>query len=108
MTYKNKDFSLTGLPNNVKLPIYNKHFLIRGGASQTVQAPALQATTQTVMNSTRRDNNNSRIENSSELEQYSYTNEPLTEPSTMSTTRERAATTTLNNMAVIRTIYGGS
>lgn len=108
VTYKNKDFSLTGLPNNVKLPIYNKHFLIRGGASQTVQAPALQATTQTVMNSTRRDNNNSRIENSSELEQYSYTNEPLTEPSTMSTTRERAATTTLNNMAVIRTIYGGS
>ena len=73
--YTNRGFSLTGLPNNLKLPIYNKHFLIKGSA---LDAPTLQATTQN-MGASRSVIDGSAIENSSELEQYAHSIEPSSE-----------------------------
>tara|TARA_R110000824_G_scaffold74335_5_gene189083 strand:+ start:75 stop:401 length:327 start_codon:yes stop_codon:yes gene_type:complete len=75
VSYTNKDFSLTGLPNSLKLPIYNKHFLIKGNA---LSDPTLQTTTQT-MSASRSVIDGATIENSSELEQYAHSIEPSPE-----------------------------
>jgi hypothetical protein len=88
VSYTNKDFSLTGLPNNLKLPIYNKHFLIRGSAPS---ATPPQATART-MGITRSVINGSTIENSSELEQYAHSTEPTSGHQSGAVSRNMTAT----------------
>jgi|10_taG_2_1085330.scaffolds.fasta_scaffold00437_3 hypothetical protein len=101
VSYTNKDFSLTGLPNNLKLPIYNKHFLIRGSAfvlspDRPVERTPQDQTTMQTMSSTR----NFKIENSSELEQYSHINNPPLSPPS-----DTVATT--SNTTVTNIVSGG-
>lgn len=69
--YTDKDFGLNGLPNNLKLPIYNEYFVIRKGVGSTVtaepQSPSVSRVTPA---------NTNGPDNTVEMLQYAHSTPP--------------------------------
>ena len=104
VAYTNTDFGLNGLPNNLKLPIYNEYFVIE----RTTGVPLVTTAPDTTLVSSQ---NSARQEmDSTEVVQYSHTEPPAplthrrvrthTAPTTTSTTTSTAPSTAATKTGV--------